>query len=153
MFHDCYTISSGLRCALWREVCIHCRCNGDTRHAARSGRIGTRVRWRRSVFLRRRKKREGKSRAPAQARLRSRQWSRHPRRLHKQVIEAALAAKPILKTKELIAGYWLWRVKSMQQAMEWGKRCSMKKVGISVIEGRDALPALLFDAAGSMPIQ
>src|SRR5262245_43252997 len=30
---------------------------------------------------------------------------------------------PFGETKELIAGYWLWEVKSMDQAVEWLKRC------------------------------
>ena len=30
---------------------------------------------------------------------------------------------PFPETKELIAGYWLWQVKSMDEAVEWLKRC------------------------------
>jgi hypothetical protein len=30
---------------------------------------------------------------------------------------------PFAETKELIAGFWLWRVKSMGEAVEWLKRC------------------------------
>jgi hypothetical protein len=30
---------------------------------------------------------------------------------------------PFAETKELIAGYWLWQVKSMDEAIEWVKRC------------------------------
>lgn len=30
---------------------------------------------------------------------------------------------PFTETKELIAGFWMWRVKSMQEAIEWLKRC------------------------------
>jgi hypothetical protein len=30
---------------------------------------------------------------------------------------------PFSETKELIAGYWLWQVKSMEEAIEWVKRC------------------------------
>ena len=30
---------------------------------------------------------------------------------------------PFAETKELIAGFWLWQVKSMQEAIEWVKRC------------------------------
>ena len=42
---------------------------GEARDAARRGRVGARVRWRRSVLLRRRKQREGESHPPSQARL------------------------------------------------------------------------------------
>ena len=30
---------------------------------------------------------------------------------------------PFAETKELIAGFWLWKVKSMDEAIEWVKRC------------------------------
>lgn len=30
---------------------------------------------------------------------------------------------PFLETKELIAGFWMWQVKSMEEAIEWVKRC------------------------------
>jgi hypothetical protein len=30
---------------------------------------------------------------------------------------------PFSETKELIAGYWLWQVKSMDEAVEWARRC------------------------------
>ena len=30
---------------------------------------------------------------------------------------------PFAETKELVAGYWLWQVKSMDEAVEWLKRC------------------------------
>jgi hypothetical protein len=30
---------------------------------------------------------------------------------------------PFVETKELIAGFWIWQVKSMDEALEWVKRC------------------------------
>ncbi len=30
---------------------------------------------------------------------------------------------PFAETKELIAGYWIWQVKSMEEALEWVKKC------------------------------
>ena len=30
---------------------------------------------------------------------------------------------PFAETKELVAGFWLWQVKSMDEAVEWVKRC------------------------------
>jgi hypothetical protein len=30
---------------------------------------------------------------------------------------------PFAETKELIAGFWLWQVKDMQEALEWVRRC------------------------------
>jgi hypothetical protein len=30
---------------------------------------------------------------------------------------------PFAETKELIAGFWIWKVKSMEEAVEWAKKC------------------------------
>ena len=30
---------------------------------------------------------------------------------------------PFAETKELVAGFWMWQVKSLQEAIEWAKRC------------------------------
>jgi hypothetical protein len=30
---------------------------------------------------------------------------------------------PFAETKELIAGFWIWRVQSMDEALDWVKRC------------------------------
>ena len=43
---------------------------------------------------------------------------------------------PFAETKELVAGYWLWQVKSMDEAVEWVKRCPNPMPGDSEIEIR-----------------
>jgi hypothetical protein len=43
---------------------------------------------------------------------------------------------PFAETKELIAGYWIWKVKSMDEAVEWVKRCPNPHHGDSEIEIR-----------------
>jgi hypothetical protein len=43
---------------------------------------------------------------------------------------------PFTETKELVAGFWLWQVKSMQEALEWVKRCPNPMLGESEIEIR-----------------
>jgi hypothetical protein len=43
---------------------------------------------------------------------------------------------PFAETKELVAGYWLWQVKSMDEAVEWVKRCPNPMPGDSDIEIR-----------------
>ena len=43
---------------------------------------------------------------------------------------------PFTETKELIAGFWLWQVKSMEEAVEWVKRCPNPMPGKSAIEIR-----------------
>jgi hypothetical protein len=30
---------------------------------------------------------------------------------------------PFAETKELVAGFWIWQVKSMEEAVEWARRC------------------------------
>jgi uncharacterized glyoxalase superfamily protein PhnB len=37
--------------------------------------------------------------------------------------ETSVVDGPFAETKELIAGYWVWQVKSMEEAIEWAKRC------------------------------
>jgi hypothetical protein len=43
---------------------------------------------------------------------------------------------PFLETKELIAGFWIWKVASMDEAVEWAKRCPNPHAGESEIEIR-----------------
>jgi len=43
---------------------------------------------------------------------------------------------PFAETKELIAGFWIWQVKSMEDAVEWVKRCPNPHHGESEIEIR-----------------
>jgi len=43
---------------------------------------------------------------------------------------------PFAETKELIAGFWIWKVASMQEAVEWAKRCPNPHVGDSELEIR-----------------
>jgi hypothetical protein len=46
---------------------------------------------------------------------------------------------PFAETKELVAGYWLWEVKSMDEAVEWVKRCPNPMFEDSEIEIRGIL--------------
>jgi hypothetical protein len=43
---------------------------------------------------------------------------------------------PFTETKELVAGFWLWQVKSKEEAIEWVKRCPNPMPGDSEIEIR-----------------
>ena len=43
---------------------------------------------------------------------------------------------PFAETKELIAGYWIWQVKSREEAIEWVKKCPNPMPGDSEIEIR-----------------
>jgi hypothetical protein len=53
---------------------------------------------------------------------------------------------PFAETKELIAGYWLWNVKSREEAIEWVKRCPNPMEGDSEIEIRQLFEADDFGA-------
>src|SRR5438132_6554527 len=48
---------------------------------------------------------------------------------------------PFAETKELIAGFWLWQVKSMDEAIEWVKRCPNPMNTDSEIEIRQVFEA------------
>ena len=43
---------------------------------------------------------------------------------------------PFAETRELVAGFWLWQVKDMAEAIEWVKRCPNPMPGPSEIEIR-----------------
>src|SRR2546426_1837257 len=53
---------------------------------------------------------------------------------------------PFTETKELIAGFWLWQVRSMEEAVEWGKRCPNPHEGEAEIEIRQVFEADDFGA-------
>jgi len=48
---------------------------------------------------------------------------------------------PFIETKELIAGFWLWKVNSMEEAIEWVKRCPNPMNEDSDIEIRQVFEA------------
>ena len=43
---------------------------------------------------------------------------------------------PFAETKELVAGFWIWQVSSLEEAIEWVKRCPNPMTGPSEIEIR-----------------
>ena len=53
---------------------------------------------------------------------------------------------PFAETKELIAGYWMWKCKSREEAIEWVKRCPNPMRGDSEIEIRQVFEAEDFGA-------
>jgi hypothetical protein len=53
---------------------------------------------------------------------------------------------PFAETKELIAGYWIWQVRSMEEAVEWVKRCPNPMESDSEIEIRQIFAADDFGA-------
>src|SRR5215471_5230705 len=51
----------------------------------------------------------------------------HPSAKGKRVVfsgdKKTIVDGPFVETKELIAGFWLWQVKSIEEALEWARRC------------------------------
>ena len=54
---------------------------------------------------------------------------------------------PFSEAKELIAGYWLWQCKSLDEAIEWAKRCPTPTGAESVLEIRQVYEPDDFGAA------
>lgn len=59
----------------------------------------------------------------------------------------AVVDGPFAETKELIAGFWIWQCKSMEEAVEWVKRCPNPMPGDSEIEIRRIFEAEDFGEA------
>jgi hypothetical protein len=53
---------------------------------------------------------------------------------------------PFTETKELVAGFWLWQVRSIDEAVEWVKRCPNPMLTDSEIEIRPVFEAEDFGA-------
>jgi hypothetical protein len=60
---------------------------------------------------------------------------------------------PFTETKELVAGFWLWQVKSMEEAVEWVKRCPNPMPTDSEIEIRPVFEASDFGAEYTPELQ
>jgi hypothetical protein len=54
---------------------------------------------------------------------------------------------PFTETKELIAGFWLWNVKSLEDAIEWLKRCPNPHFEETEVEIRPVFEAADFGEA------
>ena len=52
---------------------------------------------------------------------------------------------PFAETKELIAGFWLWQVRSMEEAIQWARRCPNPHAGESELEIRPVFETEDFD--------
>ena len=57
-------------------------------------------------------------------------------RVHFSGSQRTVIDGPFAETKELVAGFWLWQVRSMEEAIEWVRRCPNPHVGDSDVEIR-----------------
>ena len=62
--------------------------------------------------------------------------SSHGKRIHFSGPKRTVIDGPFAETKELVAGFWIWEVKSMEEAIEWAKRCPNPMPGDSDLEIR-----------------
>jgi hypothetical protein len=46
---------------------------------------------------------------------------------------------PFAETKELVAGFWIWKCKSMEEAIAWAKRCPSSEPGPGTLEIRQII--------------
>jgi hypothetical protein len=58
------------------------------------------------------------------------------KRIHFNGTKRTVIDGPFAETKELVAGFWLWQVRSMDEAIEWAKRCPNPMAGPSDLEIR-----------------
>ena len=65
--------------------------------------------------------------------------SKFGKRVHFNGTKRSVTDGPFAETKELVAGYWIWQVRSMDEAMEWAKRCPNPMPGPSDLEIPSAL--------------
>jgi hypothetical protein len=62
--------------------------------------------------------------------------SKFGKRIHFSGAKRSVTDGPFAETKELVAGYWIWQVRSMEEAVEWAKRCPNPMPGPSDLEIR-----------------
>ncbi|MCB1446175.1 MAG: YciI family protein [Rhizobiaceae bacterium] len=60
---------------------------------------------------------------------------------------------PFAETRELVAGFWLWEVKDMAEAVEWARRCPNPMPGPSELEIRQVFEAADFGAEFTPELQ
>ena len=60
--------------------------------------------------------------------------------------ERTVTDGPFAETKELIAGFWLWQVRDMDEAVEWARRCPNPMPGGGELELRPVFEAADFGA-------
>lgn len=67
-------------------------------------------------------------------------------RVHFKGKERKVTDGPFAETKELVAGFWIWNCASLQEAVEWAKRCPNPMPGESDLEIRQVFSADDFGA-------
>ena len=75
------------------------------------------------------------------------------KRVHFSGASRTVIDGPFAETKELVAGFWIWQVGSMEEAIEWVKRCPNPMRQDSDIEVRPVFEAADFGEAFTPELQ
>jgi hypothetical protein len=73
--------------------------------------------------------------------------SRYGKRVHFSGKTRTVTDGPFTETKELVAGFWLWQVRSIEEAVEWVRRCPNPMLTDSDIEIRPVFGPEDFEGA------
>ena len=65
--------------------------------------------------------------------------TRFAKRIHFDGASRTVTDGPFAETRELVAGFWIWEVKDMDEALEWAKRCPNPMPGPSDLELRPVI--------------
>jgi hypothetical protein len=60
------------------------------------------------------------------------QSTRFAKRVHFSGDNRTVVDGPFAETKELVAGFWLWEVKSIEEAVEWLKKCPLTDAVVDI---------------------
>jgi hypothetical protein len=82
----------------------------------------------------------------------------HPSSKGKRIVmgggKRSVVDGPFAETKELVAGFWIWQVKSMEEAVEWARRCPDPMPGEeSILELRPILSIEDFGEAATPEVR
>ena len=72
--------------------------------------------------------------------------TKYARRVQFDGASRSVVDGPFAETKELVAGYWIWQVRDMDEAVEWVKRCPNPMLSKSEIEIRPVYEMADFDS-------
>jgi hypothetical protein len=75
------------------------------------------------------------------------------KRVHFSGARRTVIDGPFAETKELVAGFWMWQVRSMDEAVEWVRRCPNPMLSDSDIEIRPVFEAADFGEAFTPELQ
>lgn len=81
------------------------------------------------------------------------QPSKFAKRVHFSGSDRSVIDGPFSETKELVAGYWIWEVRDMDEAVEWVKRCPNPMFADSDIDIRPVIEMTAFDEIMTPEIQ